>query len=527
MKLNIILSSAAVSVLSLLAVSCIDDSSTYGDGVLPTLSVNIPDNTDMPVYNFNYGDVCEITPEVNYTGSGELSYKWSLGTYDNNIKGKLEEISTEKTFSHFFEQGGSYYAQLEITDGVVGLAQQYIINVNRTFEMGYLVLSNTKDGKGNLAFIKDRTREEIESGAPAIITEHSLQKVNSNIGDDALVGATIIKMTWPATITRVMTATAKQGLYLDPNTFVVSSTINFDDVIPGFNATRMVMNFQNPVVVDPALKRFVTMNSENMFGYEDSGWKKYTFDLISSHTYMSGRNQTTDNYYVNYSPLEIKALVYDSVTWEQVWDSSSNLKDNDGNPMLQNHELVSIFRGEGIPGAYGMLSYPCCMITRDKTSGKIYSAGFSGLGSYSYGITSEFYGESEVDANTALPAANCVPFPSDYVHRTYYFNDNAVYMMLREGNAFIFPSKSQYSIQYPSTEEVTFITINTDPDNNTATEGEDLIVATADKNTGRGSIYIYDVRDVRTNNPNPEPKAVYRNCADRILQVIYKPRVAN
>lgn len=527
MKSNILLSSAAVCALSLLAASCIDDSSTYGGAPLPSLTVNVPGNAEMPVYNFNYGDVCEINPEINYNGTGQLTYKWSLGTYDNNVKGQLEEISNEKTFSHFFEQGGSYYAQLEATDGVVGIVQQYAININRTFEMGYLVLSNTRDGKGNLAFIKDRTREEIEAGSPAIISEHSLQKVNPNVGDDALVGSLIIRMSWPASITRVMISTATQGLYLDPNTFVISSTINFNDVIPGFQASRMVMNFQNPVAIDTEKKRYVTMESNNMFGYEDSGWKDYKFDLISSNVYMNGVNQSADNYFINLSPLEVMGKVYDSATWALVWASTKDLKDNDGNPMFQNHELISVFRGEGIPGDYGTMSYPCCMITRDKTSGKVYSAGIGGFGGYSFGLTTEFYGECATDANTALPAEGCVPFPSDYVHRTYYYNDNAVYVMLKEGNAFIFPSKNEFSIQYPSDEEVTFITINTNPDNNTATEGEDLIVATANKNTGRGNVYIYDVRDVRTNNPNPEPKAVYRDCADRIFQILYKPRVAN
>jgi len=527
MKINIILSSAAVSALSLLAASCIDDSSTYGGAPLPSLTVNVPGNAEMPVYNFNYGDLCEITPEINYNGTGQLTYKWSLGTYDNNVKGQLEEISNEKTFSHFFEQGGSYYAQLEATDGVVGIVQQYAININRTFEMGYLVLSNTRDGKGNLAFIKDRTREEIEAGSPAIISEHSLQKVNPNVGDDALVSSSIISMYFPAAITRVMVATSKQGLFLDPNTFVISSTINFEDVIPGFFASKMVRDATKPVVIDTSMKRYVTMESVNMFGYEDSKWKNYDFDIISSNTYMNGVNQNTDNYFVYLNPLEVKAQVYDSATWELIWDSSRNIKNNDGYPLLDNHELISIFRGEGIPTPYGTYSYPCCIISRDKTTGKTYSTGLTGVSGNSYGISLEFHGESIADGNTALPSGDCVPVASNYVHRTYYYNDNAVYVMLKEGNAFIFPSKSEFSIQYPSDEEVTFITINTNPDNNTATEGEDLIVATANKNTGRGNVYIYDVRDVRTNNPNPEPKAVYRDCADRIFQILYKPRVAN
>ena len=41
------------------------------------------------------------------------------------------------------------------------------------------------------------------------------------------------------------------------------------------------------------------------------------------------------------------------------------------------------------------------------------------------------------------------------------------------------------------------------------------------------NVYIYNMADVRTDNPNPAPKAQHLNCADRITNIMYKPRIAN
>ena len=150
--------------LAVTATSCIDDSSSYGGNPLPGLSVTVPGDEEMPVYSFNYGEDCVITPDIRYDGTGELSYEWSIGTFNNRVKGPMEFVTNDKTLRYFFPQGGSYYAHLVVSDGEVGLVQDYEININRTFEQGYMILSNNAAGEGNLVFIKDLTREEIEAG---------------------------------------------------------------------------------------------------------------------------------------------------------------------------------------------------------------------------------------------------------------------------------------------------------------------------------------------------------------------------
>ncbi len=505
-----------VLITATISFSCTDDNSSYGGGDLPTLSVSVPGDSenDMPVVSFNYGDECVITPQIIYSGSGKLSYEWSIGTYDNNVKGPLEFVTNDATLRHFFTEGGSYYAHLVVTDGTVGAVQEYAVNINRTFEQGYLVISNNETGIGNLTFIKDLTREEIEAGQPPIIMEHCLERVNNEIKQEPLAGAQIINWYVSATqsVTRVVICGETKGYYLDPNTFVASSIIDYDKIIPGFKAKQFIGYYTTPSAYDPVMKRYVRLNSTHMFGYEDSSWKEQIYDLVVSTTYYVGDNQSTMNYFVNRNPLSVH------VEGIEGWTNTRDIQEN-GVPLFQNEELIDIFMGEGVTGDWGMMEYPCNVISRDKTSGKLYTTILGGTGAYSMGITLNGRGEMKVSNNSALPETESMVVASDTYHRTYFYNGNNLYAMLKEGNAFILPEENQYCISYPSDEKITFLTINSSTN--------ELIVATCKNSTGRGSIYIYDSMDVRTDNPNPKAKKIYEDCTDRISYLTYKPRIAN
>lgn len=514
--------------LSALATSCIDDNSTYGGYQLPELSISLPADESMPVYNFPYGEECVLDPEISYTGDGDLKYEWSIGTYDGGVKGPGEVVSNEKILRHFFPKGGAYYAHLVVSDGSVGLVQDFMLSINRTFEQGYLVISNNSNNEGNLVFIKDLTREESEAGIPQTILENCLQRVNPDLGKAMLVGAIHIQwyawnpVTFRPTLTnRLVVVTADEGLYLDANTFVASSSIIYDDIVPGFKGDDFFLSGTSPMVLDASSKKYITFDSENMFGYEDSKWKGNFFDFVKSYTYMSGSNQTTTSYFANLKPL---AFFNNSAYYG--WSSTADIIDSNGNNLFSNDELIVVFKGEGVLNQWDMLDYPCYVISRDKSTGELYMASLGGFGPYSTGITLNSHVNMAVKESTAIPQVQSHIVASDLYHRTYFYNGNKLYVMLFNNGTCTLPLESQFSISFPENEEVTFITINTDPDNNSSTQGEDLIIATADKSTGRGNIYIYDVKDVRTDNPNPAPKATYKNCADRIKNIMYKPRIS-
>ena len=137
---NIFTAIALALSLSLGMVSCISDDSTEATRELPTLTIQNANGSEMPEYNLYLGNDCVIDPQVSYSGdASNLQYKWQVGTYLNGAKGKLEEVSTEPTLNYQFTSGGTYYVHLAVTDGQVGKVIEYKVNVNRTFEKGYLI----------------------------------------------------------------------------------------------------------------------------------------------------------------------------------------------------------------------------------------------------------------------------------------------------------------------------------------------------------------------------------------------------
>lgn len=534
MKLRYIFSSAFAVMLAGSVVSCIDDNSTYGGDVVPELSVVLPDgDDDMPVYNVNYGEEFVFTPEIRYNGSSDnLRYEWSVGTYDSKIKGPLEVVGNEKTLRHSFPKGGAYYAHLVVSDGTVGLAQDFEISVNRTFEQGYVLISNDKDGNGNLTFIKDPTREEIEQGIPVTIMENSLQRVNDNLASDKLIGSSIISWYVSATqaVFRLFVGTEKQGLFIDPNTFVTISTIDYDEVIPGFRATNQLIDYTNPMMYDSSSKRYLTLNSNLMFGYEDSSKANDKFDYMRMYSYMSYGDNSQDVFYVDLNPLKVYKYSYYGM-----WTNSSELADESGQPLnlFADDELLAIFYDDVITYTYEHPYYgemsatvnPTCVISRNKNTGDVYTTIFTGMaGGYSMGIEYRGHSKSPTDANSALPVYDCPPVLSEIYHRSYFYRGNKVYTMLREEWTYTFPSENQASIQLPDNEEITYMGMDQRASGSDV-GSETLIIATVNKTTGRGSVYFYDPKEVRTDNPNPAPKAYYPDCAGRISYIMYKPRI--
>ena len=507
----------AITVMTLLS-SCIDDSSNYGGMPVPELKVitNEPDPDKLPIVNFNYGEDCVIDPKINYNGTGKLEYEWSVGTLNNGVKGELEYVGSEPVLNYFFHQGGSYYAHLKVTDGVVGAVQDYQVNINRSFEQGYLIVSNDANNIGNLAFIKDITPEDKEAGITSLVMEHCLERVNENFTPENIAGATMMRLSWPSSITRILVSCGSKSMFIDPNTFISIATIDHQSVIPGFKAD-MLVGGSNALAYDSKMRRFITLRGEDMLGIVSSE-ERGTFDTFFYGTYYAWGTQYYHNFFVNRSPLNVFHMGYGG----QI--NCNELVDNNGTPIFENQELVSVFMGETEEVYdeyydYWYDIYPTHIITRDLTDGKYYHVKLSGFSPNDSEIL--FYSRIEIPCTslTAIPATEGPTAVSETYHRTYYSNGNNVYVLLVNETGIALPSTSQAALSFPADEEVTFMTINTSND--------DLLVATANKNTGRGNVYIYESANVRTDMPGAKAKAEYKDCADRISNIFYKPRVAN
>lgn len=496
---QIILSALCFS-LTLLTFSCINDDSSEGGNNIPKLTIaGSGDDDEMPVRNFNLGEECVITPGITYQGGGnesDLKYEWSIGTYTNGSKGELEKVSNDKELRYNFLEGGAYYAHLVVTDGTVGSVMDYQININRTFEEGYMLISNDEQGNGNLAFIKVMTPEEIAAGTPQVYMEHCIERMNEGVNQGRLVGALHTISTWPKTVHRLLVSNEDRCFILEPNTFTILADMPYSDIYEGFKASRFVPNY-NPFAYDESGKS-VSINAANMFTFESNGLKGMKFDDVFTYSYSAWGSVYTQVTAAKYADSQM--LEYNSNTGG--FGSTGNI--------LKDENIITAFGFKPSNGYY-VYSY---ILTQSKTdASKCYMRRIqiAYISYYGEGTKTEF----TVTDDTALPARGSKVVYSPKQNRFFYAIDNKVYVCLPT-NANPLPLKSEYAIGYPSSEAVTFISVDTDT--------EQLYVATYDSATKRGNFYIYSTADVRTDNQNKAvPVAEHKAVADKIIDVVYKP----
>lgn len=498
-----------VAAFALGMTSCVSDDSGEGGGAIPTLTVKGEGLSDMLTYNIYLGDECVITPEIAYTGGNEsnLTYSWKIGSMANGVMGELEEVSTERNLSYKFETGGTYYAHLTVSDGLVGKAVDYRINVNRTFEEGYLITSTDADGSGNLAFVKILTPEEIASGTKSVVIEHCLEKMNEGYSENGLLNAVLGTVTWPKTIKRVLVSTDKHCYVVDPNNLTIITDMKYEDLYPGFKATHFMPDSYTPWAYDSSTKKFAHINLTYMFPYEYQYFQGCNAESFNICKYSSWGSETLYTFYMNYT--ENKVAMFSS--YAPYFGIDTFFPDT--GDLLDGHTLITAFYGMA-PGSNYVT--PTYFISRDNETGNL--ALWTNTSDSYYYVNSNFSRQelTPTDA-TAVPAQGARIVPSAKQLRYYYAVDNAIYVLLTSTD-FALPDKSQYAVQFGANEEVTYIDTNLSAD--------ELYVATYDKSSKRGNFYIYDCKDVRTDNATAvKPKAEYKSCAGRISNVIYKPSI--
>lgn len=489
--------------------SCISDDSTEGNITLPTLSITGADSDKMPVKNVYLGNDCVIKPEIKYSGDEtDLTYSWKIGTYANSTKGELEEVSTERDLDYKFTSGGSYYAHLTVTDGKVGQVVEYQINVNRTFEEGYLLSSTDADGSGNLAFVKIMTPEEIEEGVADVIIEHSLETMNEGYSEKGLVRAVKGAVTYPKDLTRILVSTQEHCYVIDPNNFTIISDIRYAEIDPNFRATHFMPDaeYVSPYAYDKNSKKFIHINLTNMFPFEYKYFEGAGADDILVGKYSYWGSEMLSLFYLDYTKNTVS-----------MFNSYASYYDLDNftstGSMLDGDRLITAFGGYSTVG-YNMPTY---IISQNKTSGELHFWTDTKGWASSADVSSFSEQSLTPTSDTAIPGQGVQFVGSPKYQRYYYPVGNSIYAFLTT-TGFALPGKSQYAYRFSDTEEITCMEVNYDTD--------ELYVGTYDSTTQRGSFYIFSCRDLRTDNSaNTQPTASYRNCAGRISSIMYKPSI--
>lgn len=506
---NIVLSALLLWSLS----SCINDDSVEGNtSSIPTLKITGSDDTSMPTYNFDLGEDIVITPEFSYSGDeSDLTYCWQMGTYTSGSKGELKEVSTERNLDINVKTGGTYYFHYTVTDGKVGQSIDYKVNLNRTFENGYLLTSFDADGKGNLTFIKIPTTEEIAAGKEIVPVEHCVELMNEGFSEANLVKAVSgTAYLWDgktqSVLKRILVSTTDRCYFLEPNNFTILTEMKYTDIYPDFNASEFIPqpDTYDPFAYDKNMKKFTHLNLKYMFPYEASTFKGCEPEDIILFKYLTYGSETSRTFCVNYSTNKVAFYsAYAPYFGYSYFPDTGNL--------LDGQTLITVF-GNGDGSAIYVLA-------KNNTTGDI-NLWTSGDNSYYYIDENEFTGQSLTPtAETAVPGKGARFVYSPTYDRYYYNIGNSIYVYLGS-NKFTLPTKDQYAIRYSSDEEVTFMDVNLSTN--------ELYVATYNKTTKRGSFYIYDCKDVRTDNSAAvQPKKSYKDCCGKITYLMYKPSIQN
>ena len=497
------------AMLSMTLTACVTDDSSEGGNTIPQLNVKGADSDEMTTYNFYLGNDCVISPDITYSGGNEenLKYSWKIGTMANGLMGKLEEVSNERDLKYTFTSGGTYYAHFTVSDGLVGKAVNYRININRTFEEGYLLTSTDADGKGNLAFVKILTPEEVAEGQKQVVIEHSLETMNKGYSEQGLLSAVIGTVTWPKTIKRVLVSTDKHCYVVDPNNFTIITDIKYEDLYPGFKATHFMPDAYTPWAYDSSTKKFAHINLTYMFPYEYQYYKGCNAEDFVTCKYMSWGSESVYTFFNNYS--QNKVAMFSS--YAPYFGIDTYFPDTDN--LLEGQQLITSFYGTQ-PGSNYIT--PTYIMARDEATGNI-TLWSNSADSYYY-INSNFSRQDFTPtASSAIPEKGSRLVASASYQRYYYAVGNCVYVLLTTTD-FVLPEKSQYALQFGSNEEITYMDVNMKTD--------ELYVATYDNGSKRGNFYIYDCKDVRLDNAAAaKPKAEYKSCAGRITNIIYKPSI--
>ncbi len=510
-KIQILMVMALSAMLSTGLSSCINDESVEGDASsIPTMKIKGSDETTMQTYNVDLGNDVVINPEITYSGNeADLTYTWQMGTYTNGAKGDLAVVSHDRNLNYKVRAGGTYYFHYTVTDGKVGQSIDYKVNINRTFEEGYLLTSFDADGKGNLTFIKIPTTEEIEAGKVITPVEHCVELMNDGFSEASLVKAVSGSVNlWDgktsSVLKRILVSTTDCCYFLDPNNFTLLSEIKYTDLYPGFKASEFMPDSYTPYAYDKDMKKFAHLNLKYMFPYEYSYFAGCEAEDMILSKYQSWGSEYSHTFYVDYDANKVSIFsAYASYFGLDTYFP-------DAGNLLDGQTLITAF-GNGDGSTVYILS-------RNNTTGDINL--WANSNSYYYINAEEFEGQYLTPtAETAVPGKGARFVYSSTYDRYYYSLDNAVYVYL-SSNKFALPTKDQYAISYDANEEVTFLDINFSTD--------ELYVATYNKTSQRGSFYIYDCKDVRTDNSDAvQPKKAYKNCCGKITYLMYKPSIQN
>jgi hypothetical protein len=489
--------------------SCIDDKSVYGGKEIDQISIAGSDSTQMQIISVDLGNECVITPVITAKNADSIKYSWSIGTYANSTKGNLKYVSNEKTLKYFFTEGGTYYAHLNATNGETGDCIDYQINVNNTFEEGIVISSNDESGNGNIGFIKTLTAEEITAGKQLSVMEHCLSRMNAGIYMKNLLGASRISLNYKGTSSKMIVCLADRYYFIDQKTFELIQEEKFSSVYAGFKGKNFFIEdsyISYPHAYDPVLGKYCFIDKSYQFAYENSAkFYTQTFDDIYPTYSIQARYKYANPLYIYVKRSNSSINEYSPYSDNQFLNTSST------GDLFKDLDILSAFKLK----SSGDATYVVATAKADPLH--FYLLHLTTKWTGTYGIDyHQIYNKPDTLANYELTDSKAVPVQGTRLIDNYkysqviYAKGNSIYVFYAYNASPTLPTTPLLSF---GNDQITFADMND--------KTSELYVGTYNATTKRGSVYVYDATNLKSDS---QPKLYFKDCVDKIVDIRYKSK---
>lgn len=513
-------------VLFLLFAACNRDDST---GIIRSVSeITIQDETEELNVDFGFelirkANVTQTMPDV------PLTYEWAAAPYTSETAtDTLKVISEEEELHYTFRQRGKHRLRLKVFNGHEAVFKDYIVWVNAAFEEGIMLLAENESGEGNLSFLKTLTPEEIEAGVEEKILEHCFSTVNSGVDMKNPLGfiSTLeVNNSYQQIAPKFILAMPDKIYFADPSTLELIGTTPIDGEYEGEKAVRFVGS--NYASIQPFIQtengKIIHIDKNNYFLYDNANALYQNAsaglyeDMIVQLNIIPDPAVKFSTYFINYTTSTLDG-------------PGGNFPICESLDLFKNENIITVFQ-ENIKG-YSPKTYSITspknnlneIIIRQLGMGYDFDAWVAyytemeGGTKYSYTLTSgdkcPARGTQFVGCSTygmALWHEGSEIYAWNYLNPKPKLPNTPVIDVKQANNA-----GTNVEITYMATSQV--LATRTNPGN----IDKWLYVGVYDKDTKRGSLYIYDCTKI--GQPGLKPYKQFDNQTDRIKFITDKTR---
>lgn len=513
-------------ILLLLFAACNRDDST---GIIRSVSeITIEDETEELNVDFGFelirkANVTQTMPDV------PLTYEWAAAPYTSETAtDTLKVISEEEELHYTFRQRGKHRLRLKVFNGHEAVFKDYIVWVNAAFEEGIMLLAEDENGEGDLSFLKTLTPEEIEAGVEEKILEHCFSTVNPGIDMKNPIG--FIKIPgddWFGKQPKFIIAMPDKIYFANPSTLELIGTTPIDGEYKGETAKTFIASdysYCTPFIQTHSGK-IIHINKDYYFLFNNSSTfyeNAHNYEQLITQYFIASGNAGihTALFLLNYSTSTLCAL-----------DLSLNIPVESKN-LLKNEDIVTIFKENNAQyisrlysisstkGDNSQMHIRLLKINYDKIDWETgqHEASIQETTKYSYTLASgdkcPAQGTQLVGCSTygmALWHEGSEIYAWNYLNPEPKFPNKPVIDVKQADNA-----GTNVEITYMATSQV--LATRTNPGN----IDKWLYVGVYDKDTKRGSLYIYDCTKI--GQPGLKPYKQFDNQTDRIKFITDKTR---